>query len=340
MTFRSFEEQYRHYMKRPGGRVPTGPVGGLAAWTASELSADPTWTFELTPTDIDELESALDAVTALGMSITDLERCEVDVGHLAVKIREWSSVLIGGRGIVLVRGFPVERWGERTTSLATWCLGLHLGLPGAQNPRGDLLGEVRDVGSSQRREHARLYQTDGRIGYHCDYADVVGLMCLRQAPVGGESRIASSIAIHDELWHSSPAAAKRLYQPVWLDSREEGDAPAIEVTPFVFDGNQVRVFYHSDYFRSVARHGDVYQPSNELLKALDRFDQLAADDRFNISMLLEPGDFQLVSNHNVVHARTAYQDDPLAPRHLLRLWLSTDDRSGEPPPPAERGVSM
>jgi alpha-ketoglutarate-dependent taurine dioxygenase len=39
-------------------------------------------------------------------------------------------------------------------------------------------------------------------------------------------------------------------------------------------------------------------------------------------MQLEPGDVQLVSNHSVVHARTAYVDDPSSPRHLLRLWLS------------------
>ena len=39
-------------------------------------------------------------------------------------------------------------------------------------------------------------------------------------------------------------------------------------------------------------------------------------------MQFEPGDIQLISNHVILHARTAYEDDPDAPRHLLRLWLS------------------
>jgi alpha-ketoglutarate-dependent taurine dioxygenase len=39
-------------------------------------------------------------------------------------------------------------------------------------------------------------------------------------------------------------------------------------------------------------------------------------------MQFEPGDIQLSSNHVTLHARTAYEDDPAAPRHLLRLWLS------------------
>jgi hypothetical protein len=41
-------------------------------------------------------------------------------------------------------------------------------------------------------------------------------------------------------------------------------------------------------------------------------------------MDLAPGDIQLVSNHTVLHARTAYEDYAALTerRHLLRLWLS------------------
>jgi len=41
-------------------------------------------------------------------------------------------------------------------------------------------------------------------------------------------------------------------------------------------------------------------------------------------MQFERGDIQLLSNHLVLHARTAYADDPdpSRRRHLLRLWLS------------------
>ena len=41
-------------------------------------------------------------------------------------------------------------------------------------------------------------------------------------------------------------------------------------------------------------------------------------------MALEPGDMQLLNNHVIYHARTAYVDDPNAKRDrlLFRLWLS------------------
>ena len=43
-------------------------------------------------------------------------------------------------------------------------------------------------------------------------------------------------------------------------------------------------------------------------------------------MDLAPGEVQWLSNHTVLHGRTAYPDpaDPAARRHLLRLWLSVD----------------
>jgi alpha-ketoglutarate-dependent taurine dioxygenase len=49
---------------------------------------------------------------------------------------------------------------------------------------------------------------------------------------------------------------------------------------------------------------------------------VASDPALYLDMQLEPGDLQLLSNHTILHARTAYEDDPRAPRHLLRLWLS------------------
>jgi hypothetical protein len=323
MSYRTFNEQFQHYLERPVAGVPGGPVGGSAAWLAGDLVADTTWIVHLTDADIAAMDDALDRVTAAGVEPGDLRRSDVDLGPFASSVREWSRKVSDERGVLLVRGFPVHSWGEQRAALATWCLGLHLGIPGAQNPTGDLLGHVRDMSARGVGQHARLYQTDADIRFHCDYADVVGLMCLRQAIDGGQSRVASSIAVHDELWRSVPNAARRLYQPVWLDARDEGPQPALAVIPFTFDGERVRVFYHSDYFRSAERHGDEFRMSAELSAALDRFDEVAASPEFCVHMDLEPGDLQLLSNHSVVHARTTYRDDPRSPRHLLRLWLST-----------------
>lgn len=325
-AYRSFAAQFEHYVNRPGSVVPDTPVGGSAAWTADELDLDQSWVHELSEREIACLDHAVAHVEAAGIRMEHLSVKDVPLGALDPTVRQWRSQLADGRGIVLVRGLPVREWTPHRTELATWCLGLHLGIPGAQNPAGDLLGRVQNMVASDQGAH-RLYQTSADIRFHCDYADVVGLMCVRDAPVGGESRVASSIAIHDEMLLREPELARRLYGEVWLDARDEGPDPARPVRPFACDGARLSVFYHSDYFRSVARHGPSFAPSELLLAALDRFDELAASDRFCLPMRLEPGDLQLVSNHSVVHARTHFRDDPAAPRLLLRLWLSLDERS-------------
>lgn len=322
MTYRTFDEQRDHYFGGQPIGMTDGPLGGPSAWTAPELTADAAWSFQVRPNLIEALDDLLDSLDVAGTDPGELTREDVSLGAPGDVIDTWREMVEFGRGVAVVSGFPVDRWGIDRTALATWCIGLHLGAPGAQNPQGDLLGHVRDDGDASRNDNVRLYQTSRDIRFHCDYADVVGLMCLRQSPRGGDSLIASSVAVHDELWRIDESAVRRLQEPVWLDLRDEGSAPAVAVTPLAFDGARIRVFYHSDYFRSADRHGGEYSLQDPLRAALDRFDAVAADSRFCVRMRLEAGDLQLLSNHTIVHARSAYENDLESPRHLLRLWLS------------------
>ena len=92
--------------------------------------------------------------------------------------------------------------------------------------------------------------------------------------------------------------------------------------------NRLRIFYHSDYFRSGTEKAQ--GECDPLTRAtLDAFDSLAGSPEFCLSMDLDVGDAQFVSNHSIVHARGAYLDGPHqeSQRHLLRLWLSIPDRS-------------
>ena len=94
--------------------------------------------------------------------------------------------------------------------------------------------------------------------------------------------------------------------------------------PCRFAGGRLRTFYHSDYFRSVVRHPEVPEFTDEELALLDLYEEIASSPELYLDMNLEVGDVQLISNHTILHARTAYEDPPQAGRgrHLLRLWLS------------------
>ncbi len=322
----AFGAQALRYYRRDHETVAREPIHTRAAWKGSEFAPEE-WLVRLSAAQVAELESAVHAAREAGLSLEQLTRERFPIPELASQIADWIEELDRGRGFLVLRGLPVERWGEELSSWVYWGLGQHLGEPGAQNPAGDLLGHVVDTGEDARDPYVRRYRTAGDIAFHCDLADVVGLLCLQTARRGGASRIASSVAVYNALLEQRPDLVDRLYQPFLLDTRNEeseGGPSWIPVPPCRYSGGRLRTFYHSDYFRSVARHAGVERPTPEELEVLDLYEQIAGSPQLRLDLQFERGDLQLVSNHVVVHARTGYDDhsEPGRRRHLLRLWLS------------------
>jgi hypothetical protein len=314
-----------HYFQREHEAVCRTPLAVAAAWRGAEMARRDDWIVRLTAAQIEELERAADAVEARGLGLDAIARQDFPLPTLASSIAAWARELLHGRGFVLVRGLPVARWGAERAALIYWSLGQHLGRPGAQNPQGDLLGHVTDTGEDAANPFVRRYRTAGDIAYHCDLADAVGLLCLRNARSGGASRIVSSVSVYNELLRRRPDLIDRLYEPFCLDTRDEqgeGRLPYVPVVPCRYADGALRTFYHSDYFRSAVRHREVPPFTEQEQTLLDLYEEIAASPQLYLDMQFEPGDIQLISNHFILHARTAYEDDPDARRHLLRLWLS------------------
>lgn len=326
-TYLSFAEQALHYFNRPHDEIRRAPLDSPAAWRGPELARGGDWITTVSPAQIAELDAALDAVRARNLPLGSIGRAEFPLPTLGAAAQRWAQEIQLGRGFVFLRGLPVSRWGDDGAAIGFWGLGQHLGRPGAQNPEGDLLGHVVDTGDDASNPFVRKYRTAGDIAYHCDLADAVGLLCLRASQRGGASRIVSSVSVYNELLRQCPELIERLYEPFLLDTRgEEGDGrpPYVPVPPCRYADGRLRTFYHSDYFRSVVRHAEVPPFSPLEQELLDRYEAIASSPELYLDMQFEPGDVQLISNHTVLHARTAYEDAPESGqrRHLLRLWLS------------------
>ena len=300
-------------------------VRDASVWYGPGVARQTDWVVRLTDTEIAEV-----GIANRKLEKSDLQHLaakDVPLPTLGTRLRGVLEEVMKGRGFVLIRGLPVERWTRREAAIAFLVIGVHLGNLRMQNAEGHLLGHVRDLGRSSEDPNTRIYQTRERQTHHTDSCDVVGLMCLQTAKSGGLSSLVSSTTIFNEMRRRRPDLLNVLLQPIETDRRgevPEGSKPYFNIPVFNYHDGLVSAIYQRQYIESARRFPGVEPLSALQIEALDLFDQLANDPKLNLMMELQPGDIQLVHNHTILHDRTAFEDfpEPERKRHQLRLWLA------------------
>lgn len=307
---------------------PMQPVIDPAGWTGKELLRDDSWKFVLSKAEIGELDQALAGVQARGTEIKDIAREDFPLPTLDAKLAAIKTQLMDGAGLALLKGVPVERFSVEQSAKAFWGMALRIGEQVSQNYKGHLLGHVYDlVGSDRAKDPSyRAYHSSSELSFHSDSCDVVVLLCLHQAKTGGSNKVASTVAIYNEMLRRRPDLAAELIKPWYRDRREEippGKDPWFALPVFNFADGHFSASWQNFYIRSAQRFDDLPRFTDAQIEALDMMDTLAEELR--IDLTLEPGDILFMHNHVVVHARTAYEDEgePEDMRHLLRFWLAT-----------------
>jgi hypothetical protein len=282
----------------------------------------------LAPREIAEIESATKALVARDADIAALKAADFPLPTLGARLKaRVGDEVLNGRGFLLLRGLPVERWTMREAATAFFGLGAHLGSARSQNGKGHVLGHVQDLGLDVADPNVRIYQTHERQTFHTDSCDIVGLLCLKTAQSGGLSALVSSTTIFNEMRRRRPDLLKLLFEPFATDRRgevPEGQKPYFEIPVFSWHQGYLTAIYQRQYLDSAQRFAEATRLTPERVAALDLFDALANDPKLNMFMEFKPGDVQLVHNHTILHDRTSFVDwpEPGRRRHLLRLWLA------------------
>jgi len=320
-------------------------VRDASAWYGSELAGETEWIADLSETEIAEVERAVHQLKGSPIDLTSLTIRNVPLPNLGPRLQCLLDDVLNGRGFVLIKSLPLERWTKREAAIAFLVIGVHLGNLCSQNAQGHLLGHVRDLGRSSDDPNTRIYQTRERQTHHTDSCDVVGLLCLRAAKSGGLSNLVSSTTIFNEMRRRRPDLLTVLLDPIQTDRRgevPEGTKPYFNIPVFNYHDGLISAIYQRQYIESARRFPGVAALSTKQIEALDLLDELANDPRLNLMMELQPGDIQLVHNHTILHDRTAFEDypEPERKRHLLRLWLAPPGARRLPEVYAERYGSI
>jgi alpha-ketoglutarate-dependent taurine dioxygenase len=305
------------------------------AWTAATAGDAGQWYQTI---DEDVWEELLDIVRAAdeAQRITDLRVSGKVRRSLADGLTPTLDELEHGRGFVILRRLPLERFSQREAVGVYWLLGQLLGEPFAQNVEGTLLYDVRNAGGDLA-SGARFSVTSYESSFHTDNSfgdtvlDYVGLLCLHGAKAGGLSQNVSGLAVVEWLARNHPAELAVLKQPFHVDRRGgalQGESPTAYRPVIAYEQGGLVVRYLRHWIE--VGHEKARQPlSVDQQRALNTLDATLARPELRVEFMLQPGEIYFTNNRLVFHNRTAFEDFPEPDRkwHLVRLWLRARQRA-------------
>lgn len=303
------------------------PVRDATAWRGDDLGDDPSWRVAIGEREREAMLAGLKAVQSKGLWFHQMEAADFPLDDsLRALVARIRHDVRDGRGFVLLEGFPLRNLSIDEIRLVYWGLSLHLGTCVSQDGRAALVADVWDRGQ-KKAPLTRAYGSKRESKLHVDLADVVGLLCVRQAKGGAPTTLASSTTVYNAFLEKHPELVPMLYEGFHWDRFSEHAAwekpmSVAKIPVFSYAGGQLSCRYNRSWISGAfARLEKTMSNAEQVL--FDFFDQAAEENRLEID--LQPGQLYFASNYTVLHGRAAYEEETEdfgEKRHLLRTWLN------------------
>ena len=185
-------------------------LSGPSVWRGADMQRRSDWIEQLSAAEVHDIATATDRFISSGLDLASMQPGQFALPHFAPRLARMGTEVLQGRGFVLLRGLPVQRWSVQQSATAFFGIGTHLGHAVTQNAAGHVLGHVQDLGLASHDPRVRIYQTAERQTFHTDSCDIVGLLCLHAAQSGGQSALVSSSTLWNEMRTRRPDLAALL----------------------------------------------------------------------------------------------------------------------------------
>ncbi len=279
------------------------PQAGPAAWRAADLRpAD--WMVPLGADHAGELEAALTEGPAA-------------LATLGQVLRAALPRLDTGRGFVLLRALPLERFADAAAEQALIRIGGVLGRAVPQDGQPVQLLESPASGALRWR-------------FHADAADIVALLVLHQPPEVDPAMLVAAATIHNELMKRDRAALEILHRPMphAVPGGGIADLPVFTTASGAFIGRYAR-----DAIDAAQRLPETPRLTAAQMAALDLVDAICGEAGLALRMEVRPGDLLLFNPLQVWKRRAEISEDvagAVRQRQALRLLLTTENSRALP----------
>jgi hypothetical protein len=310
--------------------TPGQTIHDATAWTGDDVRNDASWQFTMDDAQRADLRAALASVKKTGLSLPQVRREDFPIGPgLRALADGVVNQLKDGRGMALVRGFPVDNLDDEDVRLMYWGWSQYMGTCVSQDPNCALIADVKEKGLGQDKL-TRAYGNKHGTRNHVDLADVVGLLGVRQAPMGALSTLASSVTIYNEFVRQHPEWLPAAYEGFYWDRYgeqkqwEQPTSPS-KVPLFSIARGQLSTRYNRNWITAASvRRGVPFTDQEAAM--LDFFDEMGR--KHGLALKMSPGDVYFANNYVVLHGRESYEETDNTPldqkRLFLRVWFNVD----------------
>ncbi|KAK0721968.1 hypothetical protein B0T26DRAFT_196719 [Lasiosphaeria miniovina] len=326
-------------LDRPTTLPPGWPsqVDTERAWSRSDFKSEDEYILKFSEEDIAEIEAGLAYFKSLpgDLGPDDVNRDTFPLPSLGSRLGDVSKTIHDGRGFTILRGLEPDKYSSFDNIL------LYLGVTsyiaetrGMQDFDGRMIlhiqaivEDVKKHGSMPNSPYVARAQP-----FHTDLCDVLALYALDVAAYGGESFLASSAKIYNEIAKTRPDIIHVLARDDWpFDEFWQGE---YHTRPLLYNFGE-----HGPGFQFSRRPltGAHFSPHHPAVPAMTEVQAEALDTVYflakqhAVELALRRGDIELFNNFAMLHARSGFADAPgpagsPGKRHMLRLWLRNEQR--------------
>ncbi|KAF4468525.1 Clavaminate synthase [Fusarium albosuccineum] len=328
-------------------------------WTGSDFVDKDKYRVQLSADDIQEIRAALEYFKGLdgdhgpGAVSTDT----FPLPGLKVRLASVAQNIHRGTGFNVIRGLDPTEFSPLDNVLIYLGITSYIAeIRGCQDYDGRMIVHIKDIEKELPDASGRPSPYTNRAQpFHTDMCDILSMYVLDVADQGGESLLASSAMIYNEIAATRPDIIHVLSDDRWIHDDFHKIKASWTSRPLLYNFEK-----HGPSFLYSRRpltgapfsphRPDVPAMTEEQAEAIDAVHFTAVKHQLVIK--LEPGDIEIFNNMALFHARNGFKDhgktseakgvgearllvqDNSGPvdrsvlrgtRHMLRLWLRSAD---------------